>query len=238
MSPLLHINKNKKEALYLSVVFLRFIVRKLYKSFKFIKGGNVMGKILAINAGSSSLKFQLFEMPEETVLAKGLIDRIGFKKSVFMIETDSVEEKITRDMENHQEAVELLLEQLLQTCAIKSYDEIESVGHRVVHGGEYFSDSVLIDDEVIAKIEEVSELAPLHNPPNLTGIHAYKENLPNVPMVAVFDTAFHQTMPESSYIYSLPYEYYEKYGIRKYGFHGTSHKYVAERAAIMLNKPL
>ena len=197
-----------------------------------------MGKVLAINAGSSSLKFQLFEMPEETVIAKGLIDRIGFKKSVFMIETDSVEEKITRDMENHQEAVELLLEQLLQTCAIKSYDEIESVGHRVVHGGEYFSDSVLIDDEVIAKIEDVSELAPLHNPPNLTGIHAFKEKLPNVPMVAVFDTAFHQTMPESSYIYSLPYEYYEKYGIRKYGFHGTSHKYVAERAAIMLDKPL
>src|SRR5699024_991448 len=197
-----------------------------------------MGKVLAINAGSSSLKFQLFEMPEETVIAKGLIDRIGFKKSVFMIETDSVEEKITRDMENHQEAVELLLEQLLQTCAIKSYDEIESVGHRVVHGGEYFSDSVLIDDEVIAKIEDVSELAPLDNPPNLTGIHAFKERLPNVPMVAVFDTALHQTMPESSYIYSLPYEYYEKCGIRKYGFQGTSNKYVAERAAIMLDKPL
>src|SRR5699024_5267675 len=126
----------------------------------------------------------------------------------------------------------------LQTCAIKSYDEIESVGHRVVHGGEYFSNSVLIDDEVIAKIEDVSELAPLHNPPTLTGIHAFKKKLPNVPMVAVFDTAFHQTRPESSYICSLPYEYYEKYGIRKYGFHGTSHKYVAERAAVMLNKPL
>lgn len=197
-----------------------------------------MGKILAINAGSSSLKFQLIEMPEETVLAKGLIDRIGFKKSEFLIETDSVEEKITRDMEDHQEAVELLLEQLLQTGAIKSYAEIESVGHRVVHGGEYFSNSVLIDDDVIAKIEDVSELAPLHNPPNLTGIHAFKEKLPNIPMVAVFDTAFHQTMPESSYIYSLPYEYYEKYGIRKYGFHGTSHKYVAERAAVLLDKPL
>lgn len=197
-----------------------------------------MGKVLAINAGSSSLKFQLFEMPEETVLAKGLIERIGFKKSEFVMETDSIKETITKDMEDHEEAVQLLLAQLLESEVIKSYDEIEAVGHRVVHGGEYFTKSVLIDDDVIAKIDELSELAPLHNPPNLTGIHAFKETLPLMPMVAVFDTAFHQTMPESSYIYSLPYEYYEKYGIRKYGFHGTSHKYVAERAAVLLDKPL
>lgn len=197
-----------------------------------------MGKVLAINAGSSSLKFQLFEMPEETVLARGLIERIGFKKSEFIMEADSIKETITKDMEDHEEAVKLLLAQLLESEVIKSYDEIEAVGHRVVHGGEYFTKSVLIDDDVIAKIDELSELAPLHNPPNLTGIHAFKEALPLMPMVAVFDTAFHQTMPESSYIYSLPYEYYEKYGIRKYGFHGTSHKYVAERAAVLLDKPL
>ena len=197
-----------------------------------------MGKVLAINAGSSSLKFQLFEMPEETVLAKGLIDRIGFKKSVFTLETNGEKETITKDMEDHEEAVQLLLSQLISSEVIKSYDEIEAVGHRVVHGGEYFRNSVLIDEDVIAKIDDVSELAPLHNPPNLTGIRAFKEALPNIPMVAVFDTAFHQTMPESSYIYSLPYEYYEKYGIRKYGFHGTSHKYVAERAAVLLDKPI
>ena len=141
-------------------------------------------------------------------------------------------------METHAEGVELLLEQLIELNVINSIDEIEAVGHRVVHGGEYFSESVLIDDDVIAKIEEVSELAPLHNPPNLSGIRAFKEKLPDVPMVAVFDTAFHQTMPEESYIYSLPYEYYEKYGIRKYGFHGTSHKYVSERAAELLDRPL
>ena len=197
-----------------------------------------MTKVIAINAGSSSLKFQLFEMPAEEVLAKGLIERIGFTKSECTIEIGSEEVKITRDMENHGEAVELLLKQLIEQNVISSLDEIDAVGHRVVHGGEYFSESVLIDDDVIAKIEEVSELAPLHNPPNLTGIAAFKEILPNVPMIAVFDTAFHQTMPEESYIYSLPYEYYEKYGIRKYGFHGTSHKYVSERAAELLGRPI
>lgn len=197
-----------------------------------------MSKILAINAGSSSLKFQLIEMPEEEVIAKGLIERIGFTKSVFTLETAEHEETMTKDMANHDEAVKLLLSQLIASNVIKSYDEIDAVGHRVVHGGEYFSDSIKITDDVIKKIEEVSELAPLHNPPNLTGINAFKESLPGVPMVAVFDTAFHQTMPEKSYIYSLPYEYYENYGIRKYGFHGTSHKYVSERAAELLDRPL
>lgn len=196
-----------------------------------------MSKILAINAGSSSLKFQLFEMPDEEVLAKGLIDRIGINGSTFNLETGEKTNTITKDMDNHEAAVKLLLNQLIESKVIESFDEIDAVGHRVVHGGEYFSESIVIDDDVISKIEEVSELAPLHNPPNLTGIHAFKEFLPNVPMVAVFDTAFHQTMPEKSYLYSLPYEYYEKYGIRKYGFHGTSHKYVSERAAEILNRP-
>lgn len=197
-----------------------------------------MTKILAINAGSSSLKFQLFEMPSEEVLAKGLIERIGFTGSIFTLETQNKEESITKDMADHEEAVKLLLSELITSKVIQSLDEIDAVGHRVVHGGEYFSASIKITDDVIEKIETVSELAPLHNPPNLTGIFAFKEALPNVPMVAVFDTAFHQTMPEKSYIYSLPYEYYEKYGIRKYGFHGTSHKYVSERASEILDRPL
>ncbi|HLR42312.1 MAG TPA: acetate kinase [Pseudogracilibacillus sp.] len=197
-----------------------------------------MGKILAINAGSSSLKFQLFEMPSEEVLAKGLTERIGTTGSEFTLEVGDNEEVFKKDLADHGEAVELLLEKLLASNVIQSYDEIESVGHRVVHGGEYFSKSVLITDEVIEKIEEVSELAPLHNPPNLTGIAAFKDILPDTPMVAVFDTAFHQTMPEKSYIYSLPYDYYEKYGIRKYGFHGTSHKYVSQKAAELLERPL
>src|SRR5699024_1639761 len=161
---------------------------------KKFRGNMKMGKILAINAGSSSLKFQLFEMPSEEVLAKGLTERIGTTGSEFTLEVGDNE--------------------------------------------EYVSKSVLITDEVIEKIEEVSELAPLHNPPNLTGIAAFKDILPDTPMVAVFDTAFHQTMPEKSYIYSLPYDYYEKYGIRKYGFHGTSHKYVSQKAAELLERPL
>lgn len=197
-----------------------------------------MKRVLAINAGSSSLKFQLFQMPAENVLAKGIIERIGSVGSVFTLKVDDEKEVIKKDIPDHGEAVKLLLSQLIASDVIKSYDEIDAVGHRVVHGGEFFSKSVLITDEIIEKIDTVSELAPLHNPPNLTGIHAFKEFLPNIPMVAVFDTAFHQTMPEESYVYSIPYEYYEKYGIRKYGFHGTSHKYVSQRAAEILGKPL
>lgn len=197
-----------------------------------------MKNVLAINAGSSSLKFQLIQMPEETVSAKGLIERIGLKDAIFQIEVDGKKEKTTNEIPNHEVAVKLLLDGLIESGVIKSFDEIDAVGHRVVHGGEKFSDSVLITDEVINTIEEVSELAPLHNPANLTGIRAFKEILPNVPMVAVFDTAFHQTMPKSSYLYSLPKEYYTDYGIRKYGFHGTSHKYVSERAADLIGAPL
>ncbi|AIF43195.1 acetate kinase [Virgibacillus sp. SK37] len=197
-----------------------------------------MSNVLAVNAGSSSLKFQLFQMPEEIVLAKGLTERIGLKDSIFTLEIGDNKEKTIQDIPNHEIAVKQVLHALTSSGVIQSLDEINAVGHRVVHGGERFSDSVPITDDVIQSIEELSELAPLHNPANLTGIVAFKEVLPEVPMVAVFDTAFHQTMPESSYLYSLPYEYYKDYGIRKYGFHGTSHKYVSQRAAELLNMPV
>lgn len=198
----------------------------------------MLRKILAVNAGSSSLKFQLIEMPNEKVLSKGLIERIGIDNSVFTIKLGDKEDVETRDIADHAVAVKLLLEKLTSFGVIKSLDEIDGVGHRVVHGGEKFNDSVVINDQVIKDIEDVSELAPLHNPANLTGIRAFREVLPNVPEVAVFDTAFHQTMPEQSYLYSLPYEYYQEYGIRKYGFHGTSHKYVSERASDLMGLPL
>lgn len=197
-----------------------------------------MKNILAINAGSSSLKFQLIQMPDEIVSAKGLVERIGLSDSVFQIETNGKKEKTTEDIPNHEVAVKKLLDGLIDSGVIRSFEEIDAVGHRIVHGGEAFNDSVLITEEVIETIEEVSELAPLHNPANLTGIRAFQEILPDVPMVAVFDTAFHQTMPKSSYLYSLPKKYYEEYGIRKYGFHGTSHKYVSERAAELMGVPL
>lgn len=197
-----------------------------------------MSYVLAINAGSSSLKYQLIEMPNETVLAKGLIERIGLPESIITLEIDEQKDKRTIDIPNHEVAVQLLLDDLTKSGVIESLDMIDAVGHRVVHGGEMFSDSVKIDDEVMEQIDILSELAPLHNPANLTGIKAFKEILPNVPMVAVFDTAFHQTMPEVSYLYSLPRSYYEKYGIRKYGFHGTSHKYVSQRASELLGIPL
>ncbi|MFX3625393.1 MAG: acetate kinase [Ectobacillus sp.] len=197
-----------------------------------------MAKVIAINAGSSSLKFQLFEMPEETVLTKGLVERIGIKDSIFTITVNGEKQTEVLDIPNHAVAVKMLLDKLTSTGIIQSLDEISGIGHRVVHGGEKFADSVLITDEVLQEIEELNDLAPLHNPANIVGIKAFKEALPNVPAVAVFDTAFHQTMPEESFLYSLPYEYYEKYGIRKYGFHGTSHKYVTERAAEMLGRPI
>lgn len=197
-----------------------------------------MAKVIAINAGSSSLKFQLFEMPSEDVITKGLIERIGLNDSIFNITANGQKIQETLDIPNHEVAVSMLLDKLTTLGIINSLDEIEGVGHRVVHGGELFSDSAVITDEVLKNIEGLSELAPLHNPANVTGIKAFQHALPNVPAVAVFDTAFHQTMPESSYLYSLPYDYYENYGIRKYGFHGTSHKYVSERAADMLGRPI
>lgn len=195
-------------------------------------------KLIAVNAGSSSLKFQLLTMPEETILASGVVERIGLKDSIFSIKYEGETRKDIQHIPNHTKAVKLLLKRLVSYGIVDDLDEIEGIGHRVVHGGEAFKDSVVIDEEVIAKIEAVSDLAPLHNPANLTGIHAFAEALPGVPAVAVFDTAFHQTLDPVSYMYSVPYEWYTKYGVRKYGFHGTSHKYVSIRAAAMLNKPI
>lgn len=177
-------------------------------------------------------------MPSETVLTKGLVERIGLEDSIFTITVDGEKQKEITNIPDHAVAVNMLLKKLTENGIVKSLDEIGGIGHRVVHGGEKFADSVLITDEVLADIEELSDLAPLHNPANVVGIKAFQEVLPNVPAVAVFDTAFHQTMPESAFLYSLPYEYYEKFGIRKYGFHGTSHKYVTERAAELLGRPL
>lgn len=197
-----------------------------------------MAKVIAINAGSSSLKFQLFEMPSEKVITKGVFERIGLDDSIFNITVNGNKVTEVIDIPDHSFAVKILLNKLTNLRIIKSYNEIKGVGHRVVHGGEEFSDSVLITDDVLKKVENLTELAPLHNPANIIGIKAFQEVLPNVPAVAVFDTAFLQTMPESSFLYSLPYEYYEKYGIRKYGFHGTSHKYVSEKAAEFLGQPI
>ncbi|MGE6628893.1 acetate kinase [Bacillus sp. NPDC077027] len=197
-----------------------------------------MSKIIAINAGSSSLKFQLFDMPEENVLTKGLVERIGMDNSIFTISVDGEKKTEVTDIPDHAVAVKMLLEKLTEFGIIKDLNEIDGIGHRVVHGGEKFSDSIVLTDEVIKEIESLSELAPLHNPANVVGIQAFKEVLPEVPAVAVFDTAFHQTMPEQSYLYSLPYDYYKKFGIRKYGFHGTSHKFVTERASALLGRPL
>lgn len=197
-----------------------------------------MVKIIAINAGSSSLKFQLLQMPEELVITKGIIERIGLKDPIFSMNTRGEKIELIKPIANHQEAVAILLQMLITQNAVKSLEEIDGIGHRLVHGGEEFSDSVLIDDQAIGKFEKLSDLAPLHNPANITGIKEFQKALPHVPSVAVFDTAFHQTMPESSFLYSIPYDYYKKYGIRKYGFHGTSHKYVSERAAVLLNRPI
>ncbi len=197
--------------------------------------------ILVINAGSSSLKYQLINMEDESVRAKGLCDRIGIPGSVIKHKAGqdiSVEKEI--EMKNHKDAIAVLIKVLTdpEIGVIKNLSEISAVGHRVVHGGEKFFKSVVIDEEVMKALDECVELAPLHNPPNLTGITACMQNMEGVPQVAVFDTAFHQTMPKKAYIYALPYEYYNKYKLRKYGFHGTSHKYVAERTAAVLGKPL
>ncbi len=196
-------------------------------------------KILVINCGSSSLKYQLIDMETEDVMAKGLVERIGIEGSRIKHETIGKEKKtIETPMQDHKRALELVMESLTneEYGAIKSLDEIDAVGHRVVHGGEDFAKSVIIDDKVLKGIEDNVEIAPLHNPPNIMGIKACQRLLPDVKQVAVFDTAFHQTMPEESYIYALPYEYYEKYKIRRFGFHGTSHKYITNKAAEMLEK--
>lgn len=195
-------------------------------------------KVMAVNAGSSSLKFQLLEMPKETVMVSGVVERIGLNDSIFTIKFGDQKDKEITSIPTHTVAVGMLLDKLLNLNILKSLDEIEGVGHRVVHGGEHFSDSVIITNEVVEAITKVSDLAPLHNPANLTGIKAFQEALPNIKAVAVFDTAFHQTMDQVTYMYSVPYEWYTKYGVRKYGFHGTSHKYVSLRAADMLGKKI
>lgn len=198
-------------------------------------------KILVINAGSSSLKYQLIDMTDETVLAKGLAERIGIDNSM-LSHTPAGKEKveIKVDIKDHVQAVKMVIDALVhpEYGVIKDMSEISAVGHRVVHGGERFSSSVIIDDDVMEAIRANINLAPLHNPANITGIEACKKVMPNTPMVAVFDTAFHQTMPKEAYIYAIPYSAYEKYGIRRYGFHGTSHKYVTLRAAKLLERPI
>ena len=197
-----------------------------------------MTKTIAINAGSSSLKWQLYQMPEEKVLAKGLIERIGLKDSVSTVKFDGRSEEQVLDIENHTLAVKILLDDLIRFNIIKSYDEITGVGHRVVAGGEYFKESTVVEGDVLEKIEELGLLAPLHNPANAAGIRAFKELLPDITSVAVFDTSFHTTMPEKAYRYPLPTKYYTENKVRKYGAHGTSHQYVAQEAAKLLGRPL
>lgn len=197
-----------------------------------------MAKTMAINAGSSSLKFQLIEMPQETVIAKGLVERIGLPDSIFKIEYgDDQEFKLVEDIPTHDRAVELLFQYLPELNILSDYHEITGVGHRVVAGGELFKESALVTDEVIQQVADLGEFAPLHNPAEAAVMRAFKERLPECTMAAVFDTSFHTTMPAENYLYSLPYEYYEQYGARKYGAHGTSHRYVARRAADIIGKP-
>lgn len=195
-------------------------------------------KIIVFNCGSSSIKYKLFEMPESRVLASGIVERIGAASSSASQHANTSEIKIEEPVENHEQGISVIKKMLLdpQNGAIQSLSEIRACGHRVVHGGEAFTNSVLITEELEKVIEEFADLAPLHNPPNLLGIRAAKKMLGDIPQVACFDTAFHQTLPEVAYLYALPYEFYEKYKIRKYGFHGTSHRFVARRAAELMNR--
>lgn len=194
-------------------------------------------KIMAVNAGSSSLKFQLLEMPEEKVITSGLVERIGYDNAVFTILVNGEKVKETTTILDHKVAVELVVEGLIKNKIIKSLNEIHGVGHRVVQGGEIFKTSVVITDAIVEQIRGLNDLAPLHNPANITGIEAFRKALPQVIQVAVFDTTFHQTMTSDAFMYAAPYEWYKKYGVRKYGFHGTSHQYVSERAIELLGNP-
>ena len=193
--------------------------------------------VLVINCGSSSLKYQLINSDTEAVLAKGLCERIGIDGRLVYQLAGHDKEITEAPMPTHKEGIQMVLDALVnpKTGAVKSLSEIDAVGHRVVHGGEKFAQSVVLNEEVLAKVEECNELAPLHNPANLIGIRVCQELMPGVPMVGVFDTAFHQTMPQKAYLYGLPYEYYEKYKVRRYGFHGTSHSFVSKRLAEFLN---
>ncbi|HOA40237.1 MAG TPA: acetate kinase [Halanaerobiales bacterium] len=196
--------------------------------------------ILVINSGSSSIKYQLFNMEEEIVVAKGGIQRIGIANSFLEHEThEGKETRIDQDIPDHAAGIRLMMDVLLdeEYGVINDIDEIDAVGHRVLHGGEKFTESIIIDEEVVKIIEEYCDLGPLHNPHNLTGIRVCKKLMPDKPQVAVFDTSFHTTMPEKAYLYALPYEYYEKYKVKRYGFHGTSHRYVSRRCAQLMNRP-
>ncbi|MBE6153964.1 MAG: acetate kinase [Firmicutes bacterium] len=195
-----------------------------------------MMKILTVNAGSSSLKFNLISLPERTELVSGNFEKIGLSEGIYSIKINGSKIKKEAVMKDHKVAIELLIKELLDNKIISSLDEIDGVGHRLVHGGDKYASSVVIDDEVIKTVEELSSLAPLHNPANILGIKAFKEALPNVPMVGVFDTAFHQTMDKEEFLYSVPYSWYKDYQIRKYGFHGTSHKYITKTMQEKLGK--
>ncbi len=198
-------------------------------------------KVLVLNSGSSSIKFRLFNMKNEQVMSRGTVDRIGINNSFLEIENFRGEEyKIEIEIPDHTTGIEMVKDALIdkKMGVLDRFDQINAIGHRVVHGGEKFADSTLIDEEVVQQIIEVSELAPLHNPHNLKGIRICEEISPQKPQVAVFDTAFHQTMPQKAYMYALPYHYYQKYGIRRYGFHGISHKYVTQKAAEIMGRPI
>lgn len=193
-------------------------------------------KILSVNAGSSSLKFQAYEMPEEKILIKGRFERIGIDNSFYTIWINGEKHERKIDLPNHEIAFKIVTEELINYDVVKDLSEIDAIGHRVVHGGDKYADSVIIDDDVMNTVKELSDLAPLHNPANIMGIEASKKAFPKAKQIACFDTAFHQTMPKDRYIYAIPYSWYEKYGIRKYGFHGLSHKYIANRAMELLDK--
>ena len=195
-----------------------------------------MAIVMSVNAGSSSLKFQVYEMPEEKVLAKGLVERIGLNDGIFTIKINGEKFSETTDIPNHEVAVQMLIDNLLKHHVVNELTDIKAVGHRLVHGGEFYADSVVATADAVAKVEKCIPLAPLHNPAGLTGYRTFDKALPNAVHTFVFDTAFHQTMPAVNYMYPIPYEYYEKDHIRRYGFHGTSHRYLTLRLAEMLNK--
>ena len=197
-------------------------------------------KVLVLNSGSSSLKYQLIDMETENVMAKGNFERIGQEGSFLTHKVGDQKHVIEKNVKNHEEAIGIVLNQLLDSeyGVISSLNEIDAVGHRIVHGGEKFTESVIVDDSVIKGIEEAITFAPLHNPAHLQGIYACQKELPNTPNVVVFDTAFHQTLPKKAYMYAIPYEYYDKYKIRKYGAHGTSHRFISKRVAEVMNKPI
>lgn len=197
-----------------------------------------MFKIMAVNAGSSSLKFQLLEMPEEVVIAEGLFEKIGLADPHFKIKYNGIKEEEDVNIKNHRDAVEMLLKLLIEKNIVSKLEDISGVGHRILHCGEFYSDSVLMTEESIKNVASVNDLGPLHNPANLMGVDAFMNALPGVPNVGVFDTSFHLTMEPEAYMYATPYEWYEKYGVRKYGFHGTSHKFVSREAAAFLGKPV